>query len=375
MSMLNSLISRINPLLRAEKLAESAAAWTDRDCGIYSEKYFNEMLRIERKRTERSGKPFILILLDVREYGETAGRGKFRGLAKTICSLTRDIDVKGWYSSGTVIGLMLLEISGSQAAKLVAEKLRQEIIRTAGEKDAGAIKISFHLYPEEKAGRFDPALYPDLRDRARGASGFKRLLDLTFSAAGLLLLAPVFAVIALLIKLTSKGPVLFRQERVGRLGKSFIFLKFRSMYVNRDHKIHEEFIRNFIKPPLTAASRAPSVYKIEKDPRVTPLGHFLRKTSLDELPQLLNVLRGEMSLIGPRPPLPYECIIYEKWHLSRVQAKPGITGLWQVKGRSRTSFDEMVRLDIKYIREWSPWLDIKILFKTPWAVFTCRGAY
>lgn len=373
--MLNSLIGRFNPLLRAEKLLDPATPWTDRDCGIYSEKYFNDILRLERKRTERSGRPFILVLLDVSEYGETAGRGIFKELSKTICSLTRDIDVKGWYSSGRIIGLILLETSGSPAAKRVGEKLKGEIIRTIGEKDAGAIKISFHFYPEEKAGRFDSALYPDLRDRARAASGFKRLTDIIFSAAALLLTLPLFAVAALLIKLTSEGPVLFRQERIGHLGKHFIFLKFRSMYNNRDHKIHEEFIRNFIKPSKAAAIKTNSVYKIRKDPRITPLGHFLRKTSLDELPQLINVLRGDMSLIGPRPPLPYECEIYEKWHLSRVQAKPGITGLWQVKGRSRTSFDEMVRLDLKYIREWSPWLDIKILFKTPWAVLTCRGAY
>lgn len=373
--MLNSLISRFNPFLRAEKLPASEITWRDRDCGIYSERYFNEILRLERKRTERSGRPFILVLLDVSEYGEIAGRGRFTEISKAICSLTRDIDVKGWYSSGRIIGLILLETSGSPAAKRVGEKLKSEIVRALGEKDAASVRISFHLYPEEKPGRFDSALYPDLRDKARGVSGFKRLIDIIFSAAGLLAALPLFALLAVLIKLTSEGPVLFRQERIGRLGKRFIFLKFRSMYSNRDHKIHEEFIRNFIKPAKSAASTSVSVYKIRKDPRVTPLGHFLRKTSLDELPQLINVLRGDMSLIGPRPPLPYECEIYEKWHLSRVQAKPGITGLWQIKGRSRTSFDEMVRLDLKYIREWSPWLDIKILFKTPWAVMTCRGAY
>lgn len=362
-------------MLKAEKLLDGAMPWTDRDCGIYSEKYFNETLRLERKRTERSGRPFILVLLDVSEYGEIAGRGRFTELAKTICALTRDIDVKGWYSGGRTIGLILLEASGSAAARQVGEKLKNGIIATVGEKNAGAIRISFHLYPEEKAGRFDPALYPDLRDRSRGASGFKRLIDITFSTAVLLAALPVFILMAALIKMTSEGPVLFRQERIGHLGKRFIFLKFRSMYHDRDHKIHEEFIRTFIKPADTAASLSDSVYKIRKDPRITPLGHFLRKTSIDELPQLINVLRGEMSLIGPRPPLPYECEIYEKWHLSRIEAKPGITGLWQVKGRSRTSFDEMVRLDLKYIREWSPWLDMKILFKTPWAVLTCRGAY
>lgn len=373
--MLNSLISKLNPLLRAERVPDSAIPWADQDCGIYSENYFRETLRRERKRTERSGRPFMLVLLDVSEFGEIAERGRFGELARTISSLTRDIDVKGWYSRGRVIGLMLLETSGGPAAKRIAEKLKNEIVRSVGEKDAGAIRISFHLYPEEKPGRFDAALYPDLRDSSKGAPGFKRLVDITFSAAVLLVLAPLLAAVALLIKLTSEGPVLFRQERIGQLGNRFIFLKFRSMYINRDNRIHEEFIRNFIKPAQPEATRPNSVYKIEKDPRITPLGHFLRKTSIDELPQLINVLRGEMSLIGPRPPLPYECEIYEKWHLSRVQAKPGITGLWQVKGRSRTSFDEMVRLDLRYIREWSPWLDMKILLKTPWAVLTCRGAY
>jgi lipopolysaccharide/colanic/teichoic acid biosynthesis glycosyltransferase len=118
------------------------------------------------------------------------------------------------------------------------------------------------------------------------------------------------------------------------------------------------------------------VYKLREDPRITPLGKILRKTSLDELPQFINVLRGDMSLVGPRPPLPYELTSYSRWHRSRLlETKPGITGLWQVNGRSSTTFDEMVRLDLRYARAWSLWLDLKILFKTPWAVFWGQGAY
>jgi lipopolysaccharide/colanic/teichoic acid biosynthesis glycosyltransferase len=151
------------------------------------------------------------------------------------------------------------------------------------------------------------------------------------------------------------------------------------MYINNAPTIHQEYIRQFIAGKETAEkpdSKAPTVYKITNDPRVTPVGRFLRKTSLDELPQLWNVLFGEMSLVGPRPPVPYEFEIYEYWHRRRVlEVQPGITGLWQVSGRSRTKFDEMVRLDLRYCRSWSLWLDLKILMATPRAVLSGRGAY
>jgi len=190
----------------------------------------------------------------------------------------------------------------------------------------------------------------------------------------LVALSPVLAAIALAIKLTSKGPVFFRQERVGLYGKRFTFLKFRSMYANCSERNHQEYIEAFISGQQEEES--PSVFKLTDDPRVTPIGSFLRKTSLDELPQFINVLKGDMSLVGPRPPIPYELGLYDVWHRGRLMVvKPGITGLWQVEGRSSTTFDNMVRLDLRYIRQWSLWLDIKILLKTPWVVLTCRGAY
>ena len=186
------------------------------------------------------------------------------------------------------------------------------------------------------------------------------------------------AVIALAVKLGSPGPVLFRQTRVGQKGKHFTFLKFRSMAASNDSGVHQKYVKQFIRG--TAAKntdeKGEQVFKLTHDPRVTPLGRFLRKTSLDELPQLWNVLRGEMSLVGPRPPIPYEVEYYDLWHQRRVlELKPGITGLWQVRGRSRTCFDDMVRLDLQYARTWSPWLDVKILLETPMAVFGAGGAH
>jgi lipopolysaccharide/colanic/teichoic acid biosynthesis glycosyltransferase len=148
------------------------------------------------------------------------------------------------------------------------------------------------------------------------------------------------------------------------------------MYFQADSRIHREYVLQLIAEEKGARDGRPkAVYKIKNDPRVTPLGRFLRKSSLDELPQLLNVLRGEMSLVGPRPPIPYEVEAYDLWHRRRFLAKPGITGLWQVEGRSRVKFGEMVRLDLQYVESWSPWLDIKILLRTPWAVWLGTGAY
>jgi lipopolysaccharide/colanic/teichoic acid biosynthesis glycosyltransferase len=197
--------------------------------------------------------------------------------------------------------------------------------------------------------------------------------------AGIILFSPMLLVIALLIKITSCGPILFRQSRMGFLGKKFTFLKFRSMYADCSEARHREYVTNLIKKNIEALQQEPEckpLYKMNKDPRITPFGHFLRKSSLDELPQLFNVLKGDMSLVGPRPPIPYEVEKYENWHFRRVlEVKPGITGLWQVEGRSSTTFDEMVRLDIAYVNNFSLWLDLKILFKTIWVVFSGKGAY
>jgi lipopolysaccharide/colanic/teichoic acid biosynthesis glycosyltransferase len=204
-------------------------------------------------------------------------------------------------------------------------------------------------------------------------------MDLVGSGLALVILAPLFLVIAIAIKSTSRGPVFFRQKRVGQHGKCFTFLKFRSMYVNNDASQHRDYVRQLISGKAERSSDGDGgegVFKLTKDSRITSTGRFLRRTSLDELPQFLNVMIGEMSLVGPRPAIPYEVEAYDIWHRRRVlEAKPGITGLWQVEGRSRVAFDEMVRLDLRYAQNWSPWLDLKILAQTPKAVMEGSGAY
>ena len=162
---------------------------------------------------------------------------------------------------------------------------------------------------------------------------------------------------------------------MGQFGNKFTFLKFRSMYFANDPTIHKEYTRRLISGASDSETSQHKVYKLTNDPRVTPIGRFLRRTSLDELPQLFNVLRGEMSLVGPRPPIPYECEWYSIWQTRRLLTKPGITGLWQVEGRSRVTFDEMVRLDLRYAKSWSLWLDAKIILRTPRAMFFGDGAY
>ncbi|MFL6255715.1 MAG: sugar transferase [Pyrinomonadaceae bacterium] len=200
----------------------------------------------------------------------------------------------------------------------------------------------------------------------QGARLLKRAFDVLAAAAALVVLSPLWVLMALLIKLDSKGPVLYRQERVGMDGRVFLFLKFRTMLTGADDREHREYQRRYIegRPETNLGDSLRPVYKLHADPRVTRTGRWLRRTSLDELPQLLNVLRGDMSLVGPRPPIPYEVEAYALWHRKRLDMKPGMTGLWQVSGRNRLSFDEMVKLDLFYIENWSLWLDLKIMLRT-----------
>jgi len=311
-------------------------------------------------------------------------------IASALSSSTRETDLAGWYREGAILGVIFTEIREgnwkvleSLARARVIASLRSKL--SPGRLDQ--IHISFHSFPENwdnsSLGRLANAkLYPDLfeREEERKFSRFvKRSMDIAGSIAALILFSPLFALIALAIKLTSKGPILFKQERVGRYGLRFTFLKFRSMHCNNDARIHREYVKRFISGEADSARVSHTedvVYKIQDDPRVTRVGKFLRKTSLDELPQFMNVLKGDMALVGPRPPIPYELEGYQIWHRRRVlESKPGITGLWQVNGRSRLKFDDMVRLDLQYAKTWSLWLDIKILLRTPRAVLFGAGAY
>ena len=209
----------------------------------------------------------------------------------------------------------------------------------------------------------------------------KRLMDVVLSCILLILLSPLLLLIAVLIKLHSPGPVIFSQERMGydshsRKQRTFVFHKFRSMYHNCDQSVHQEHVKDWIrgKKGAKSSSNHAERVKLTKDQRVTRVGRILRYTSLDELPQLWDVLKGDMSLVGPRPVPLYEVAEYEEWHRQRLEATPGITGLWQVKARGRVTLDEMASLDIEYINRQSLCLDLKILLVTPPAVISGRGA-
>ncbi|OFX16155.1 MAG: hypothetical protein A2Z18_11495 [Armatimonadetes bacterium RBG_16_58_9] len=205
----------------------------------------------------------------------------------------------------------------------------------------------------------------------------KRILDVVAASIGLLMAAPFAAVVALLIRMSSPGPVLFKQERVGKNGKTFTFYKFRSMREGCDDASHRNYIKLFIEgkeEELKKLQTGKKLYKMTSDDRVTLVGKFLRRTSLDELPQLINVLRGEMSMVGPRPHLPYEVDLYKPWHRRRIEGLPGITGWWQIHGRSRVPFDEAVRMDIWYLERQSLILDLRIMCRTLTKATIGRGA-
>ncbi len=349
---------------------------------VLGEASFRRMIALERKRTERSGQPVLLMLVNVRHLLRSDKSGLM--LEKFLSALalsTRDTDATGWYKEKSVVGVMFPEIAVDDPGAVLAimmNRVSQVLKDHLTAEKFSQLTISMHLFPEDwyhQTSPGDPVLYPDLvhRDQARRPALIaKRLMDILGSALALLLLAPVFLLVSLLVKLGSKGPILYQQERVGQFGRPFTFLKFRSMYQNNDARIHREFMKRVIKGNHSEGeSQGEKIYKMKNDPRITRVGRFLRRTSLDELPQFFNVLRGDMSLVGPRPPLPYECQEYDVWHRRRVfEVKPGLTGLWQVNGRSRVGFDDMVRLDLQYVREWSLWLDLKILFRTPAALFS-----
>jgi lipopolysaccharide/colanic/teichoic acid biosynthesis glycosyltransferase len=212
------------------------------------------------------------------------------------------------------------------------------------------------VYPLEWRGWADPSIW-------------QRRLDVVCSLLGLIVLAPVFILTAVFIRLVSPGPVFFKQVRVGRGGRPFVLWKFRTMAVDADSAVHQNHVAGLIRSTAGHnAAAAKPMTKLDNDPRVIPLGGVLRRTCLDELPQLINVLRGEMSLVGPRPPIPYEVEDYQPWQKRRLDAVPGLTGLWQVSGKNRLTFEEMVRLDIQYGRRKSFWMNVKIMLRTPRAI-------
>jgi lipopolysaccharide/colanic/teichoic acid biosynthesis glycosyltransferase len=357
---------------------------------VLKEETFRRTITIERKRTERTQKPFLLTLFEVVDReGSRDNESVLDRMVSALLLSTRETDVIGWYVSRTTVGVVftdLLPSDKSAILSVILSKVTTALRDRLTPDQFTQVSVSFHFFPDywdnEHTGTpSNQTLYPDLYNSDRGRQsrlGIKRAMDVAGSGLLLTLSAPLLLLIAAAIKASSKGPVLFRQERVGQYGQPFTFLKFRSMHVNNDTSVHKEFVTKFITskaPGDVSNANGAEPYKLPNDKRVTRVGRFLRKTSLDELPQFLNVLKGEMSLVGPRPPIPYEVAAYQTWHRRRIlEVKPGITGLWQVTGRSRVKFDEMVRLDLRYAASWSPWLDAKILLRTPMAVLKGTGA-
>ncbi len=374
-----------------EKKVPVPAPQPGHDAALLSESHFRQMLCRERKRAERSRKPLLLMLICGKALaGRKGDMSILQKVSTALCSVVRETDLVGWFESSAVLGAIFTELGAadiSTAAKIIEGKVATGLQKSFRAGQLSGIQISFYAFPDGWSGNgegrcVDPALYPDLFESGKNRKAslrMKRGMDVAGSICALAMFSPAFLVLTVLVKLTSKGPVFFRQDRIGQYGRPFKFLKFRSMDVATDPAIHKEYVRNFIAGKASSGSNGANqkaVYKITNDPRVTWVGKFMRRTSLDELPQFWNVLKGEMSLVGPRPPIPYEIEAYDIWHKRRLlEAKPGITGLWQVEGRSRTTFDEMVRLDLQYSRNWSPLLDVKILLRTPRAVFSGDGAY
>jgi lipopolysaccharide/colanic/teichoic acid biosynthesis glycosyltransferase len=343
-----------------------------------SQELFLDALVRERKRADRFEGALVLVRIsfDSREAQDVRSKELVEALSRAALAT----DVIGWLEQDAVLGLIrsLAEGNPEDTATALADAVWRDLARRLTPGNVNRCSIGLEIYAPANGS---PPVLPDgphqrrnPRQVARDAA--KRLLDIAGSAAFLIAFSPVFLLVAILVKLTSKGPVFFPQERVGEAGRPFRMLKFRTMHVNADHGIHRQYVENFIQSSQTAGAGKNVVFKIVNDPRVTPLGHFLRQTSLDEFPQFWNVFKGEMSLVGPRPPLSYEVARYKRWHRRRVlEAKPGITGLWQVTGRSRTTFDEMVRLDLRYAKHYSVWTDLKILMATPRAVLSGKGAH
>ncbi len=356
---------------------------------ILPEDFFLGMLCLERRRTERSRRSFLLLLLDAEEARKSKrGTEILTGVVRAAHAARRDTDPAGWYKQNLVLGIIFTELGtlgDTSTVNKLLEKVHDSLALQLDAEDLQRVHVSMHIFPDDSDGRganpvVNPIFYPDMLgvNRTKKTSQLlKRAMDIIGSAAALVLISPLLLLIAAAIKLNSSGPVLFQQERLGRFGTSFKCLKLRSMYANNDSAVHQDFMKRMIAGSQegNGAGESKPIYKMTDDARITRIGRILRRTSLDELPQFINVFKGDMSLVGPRPPLLYEYEEYDGWHRKRVlEVKPGITGLWQVNGRSRVGFDDMVRLDLQYARRWSLWFDVQILAQTPRAVVLGDGA-
>jgi lipopolysaccharide/colanic/teichoic acid biosynthesis glycosyltransferase len=335
---------------------------------------FLKVVQSEKLRSDRSKAPLSVAIFDT-----GSNQSAVAELVHVVLSCKRETDVVGCLSDSEVA--LLLPYTDADGAQRFAAKITELTgavplsSRTLTHPDQliNNLMIGKEVSADAPSVSLNEDLYP-----AQKEYFLKRALDIVGASCAIAILSPLLLCIATTVATTSRGPIVFRQIRLGKGGKPFVFYKFRSMYQNSDDRIHREYVTSLINGELGEINQGDSgnpMYKLRHDPRVTPVGRILRKSSLDELPQLFNVLKGDMSLVGPRPPVGYEVEKYQPWHLRRIlEVRPGITGKWQVEGRSKTSFDDMVRLDLQYIRNCSLLLDLKLLIKTIKVVLKSDGA-
>jgi len=367
--------ARVQPAAGTREFSRPAhAAWHDNFLHPHD---FAQTVHREVRRTERSGAPLSIVQYQLKR-GAIDDPQNFEQLLAMLLGCKRETDMLGVVGVDTFA--LLCPDTDDEGARGVVNKIAPLVA------DLPVVSMSAtypdHLFDsmsrESSTGpTFHSFIVPNAQAKHVGTYRLKNALDIALALAALTILAPFMLFVALMVKLTSRGPVIFKQQRLGKGGVPFTFYKFRSMVVNGDDRIHREYTEKLIRaaegaPPSAAPDES---FKMRADPRITRFGRFIRTTSIDELPQLFNVLKGDMSMVGPRPCIPYEAAHYEPWHLRRIlAAKPGITGVWQVEGRSRVSFSEMVRMDLRYIRDCSLALDLRILVKTVAVVIRCDGA-
>lgn len=395
------------------RLASPGALQCRRAGRIHSVGGFRNILSNEQDRAGRSQEEFSLVVFSMNGTGP--GSTQFGHLAEAVIGRIRSTDEVGWLDNQR-LGVVLPYTSAAGARRLAADVCR------ACSATGVVPDQTIYAYPskwfsndsgtrhQSRSGDISPgsgaADTPDGYASGKDISGraldltacshsmqtrlnhwtqartrrlfckrrlpvWKRAMDIVVASAGLVLLSPLIILISLIIKSMSPGPVFFKQKRAGYMGKPFTMWKFRTMKVNSDPSDHKQYVTKLINGAAeNGEAFGKPMTKLDDDPRIIPFGKVLRKTCLDELPQLVNVLLGKMTLVGPRPGIDYEVEVYSTWHYRRLHAVPGVTGLWQVNGKNRLTFNQMVRLDIKYLRERSFWLDVSILLKTPFAVLS-----
>lgn len=357
---------------------------------LLDEAGFNAHIRKERLRADRRSGVFSVALFSVPAlHGRDVERGLVERLVEAAYDHCRESDFKALiqHLGRAGVGVLLPDCTRDQSERVVQE-MRAAYRQALRKRHAfSELQVEVWQYPsstplfttdDEDAGAVGSGASEELdaqrllrRALPPAMPWWKRALDVLGAGTVLLLVSPVMAAAAVAIRMTSHGPVFFRQTRAGHLGRPFELLKFRTMHTNVDTRRHREQMRSLIRNgrSIVPGEREDAMVKLEDRNQIIPVvGRFLRASCIDELPQLINTLRGEMSLVGPRPPIPYEAAEYAAWHHERFDAVPGMTGLWQVSGKNRLSFQEMVRLDIRYGRRRNPWLDLRILASTPLVV-------